>query len=458
MGKNFSDEVKFLPQAVAWACAQDVLPLERAFNGFSARSLLAIGSGGSTTAAAFLAQLHESAFGQVSRGTTPGDFLSQDRTLENAAVVLVSAEGKNQDILATAERVDFLEIPSVGVVLAGDSPLAEQCNCKGASTVIVYPMPWKKDGYLATNSLVATLILFARAYKNSTGAEFDDLDSDWLANRQKLIQDQGLVKHVLERGALAVLFGSYGRVGAIDIESKFAEAAFGSCEITDFRQFAHGRHLQLIDAERAPCFVVFSDGVEDVLCDSTLAFFPEKIPVVRLPLPSDQVKASVISVIDSILITDLIGQGLFKDPGQPFVSQAARGMHQLKVSNLFPRKKNDFPAIRRKIPLGASNVVVSDWVDAGNIFCEKLANSKIKALVCDFDGTFCNTEGRFHGLDMRLIPVIERLLRGGMTLAFASGRGDSLHNEVPSVFRLPKGGFHATSFSFCCSLSQFSMN
>ena len=31
-------------------------------------------------------------------------------------------------------------------------------------------------------------------------------------------------------------------------------------------------------------------------------------------------------------------------------------------------------------------------------------------------------------------------------------------NEVPSVVRLPKGEFHATSFSFCCSLSQISMN
>ena len=31
-------------------------------------------------------------------------------------------------------------------------------------------------------------------------------------------------------------------------------------------------------------------------------------------------------------------------------------------------------------------------------------------------------------------------------------------NAVPSVVRLPKGEFHATSFSFCCSLSQFSMN
>jgi hypothetical protein len=35
---------------------------------------------------------------------------------------------------------------------------------------------------------------------------------------------------------------------------------------------------------------------------------------------------------------------------------------------------------------------------------------------------------------------------------------ERLQDEVPPVFRLPKGGFHATSFSCCCSSSQFSKN
>lgn len=34
----------------------------------------------------------------------------------------------------------------------------------------------------------------------------------------------------------------------------------------------------------------------------------------------------------------------------------------------------------------------------------------------------------------------------------------NVQDEVPPVFRLPKGRFHATRFSCCCSLSQFSMN
>jgi hypothetical protein len=35
---------------------------------------------------------------------------------------------------------------------------------------------------------------------------------------------------------------------------------------------------------------------------------------------------------------------------------------------------------------------------------------------------------------------------------------EELKTELPPVFRLPKGGFHATSFSSGCSVSQFSMN
>jgi len=31
-------------------------------------------------------------------------------------------------------------------------------------------------------------------------------------------------------------------------------------------------------------------------------------------------------------------------------------------------------------------------------------------------------------------------------------------NELPSIFRLPKSGFHATCFSRCCCLNQVSRN
>ena len=41
---------------------------------------------------------------------------------------------------------------------------------------------------------------------------------------------------------ILVLYGAEGRIGAIDLESKFTEAALGNLHIADYRNFAHGRH------------------------------------------------------------------------------------------------------------------------------------------------------------------------------------------------------------------------
>jgi hypothetical protein len=52
---------------------------------------------------------------------------------------------------------------------------------------------------------------------------------------------------------------------------------------------------------------------------------------------------------------------------------------------------------------------------------------------------------------MSAIPILASLAEAGVRCAW-------FMIEIPSVFRLPKGGFHATSFSCCCSLSQFYKN
>ena len=47
---------------------------------------------------------------------------------------------------------------------------------------------------------------------------------------------------LLERGTLVVLHGPDTRSAAVDLESKFVEAALGDIQTADYRNFAHGRH------------------------------------------------------------------------------------------------------------------------------------------------------------------------------------------------------------------------
>lgn len=431
MGKPFSDEVNFIPQAIAWAMEQNIELLARSIGSLSKRNLIAIGSGGSSTAAVFLTQAHELAFAQLSRSATPGEFWAQPVLLDNSAVALISAEGKNRDILAAAERVAFLEIPSFALVLNEPSPLDIQCRQSSSTTVISFPMPWKKDGYLATNSLIATMVLIARAYGFQNIEGIKALDKKWLEARRESYLSQGLAKHMARRGNLAVLYGTVGKIGGIDIESKLSEAALGFCEVTDYRQFAHGRHLQLAVADDAPCFLAFRCSRDIQLCETTLTLFPPEVPVVRQELPDSFELASIVSVIDAILITEILGEAKNQDPGQPDVTSNSRAMYHLDLRELLNPAECAPAPIRRKVgkPL-LSFDQLSEWRSAGQKFCAKLAASNFKAVVCDFDGTFCNTDLRFDGMDKRLIPVLESLLRGGLIVGFATGRGDSLYHDL----------------------------
>lgn len=431
MGKKFSDEIDYIPQALSWALEQDVKLLTRSLACLSGKNLIGIGSGGSSTGAAFIASLHEASFGLVSRNTTPGEFLAHQHLLENCCAVLISAEGKNLDILAAADRVASLEMPSLALVLKPQSPLAMKCRETGLTTLASFQMPWGKDGFLATNSLIATMVLAARAYKTK-GIEFvKEIDRTWLTKRRSYLADQGLAAHMSSRESLAVLYGTVGRIGAIDMESKLSESALCACELTDYRQFAHGRHLQLAESLRAPCFLAFFSRRDRVLCDSTLALFPPEIPVVKVELPSDPIQASLVSVIDAILVTDILGQDRQRDPGQPLVSTFGRNMHVLDVNELLPPIETPPAPLWRKLRHGASRTNQShEWTTAASEFCDQLANARLKALVCDFDGTFCDTDLRFDGLDERLISQIERLARNGAVIGFATGRGDSLYYDL----------------------------
>ena len=164
MWKRFSDEIEYIPQALTWAVEQDVKILSRSLAGLSGKNLIGIGSGGSSTVAAFIALLHELTFGLVSRSTTPGEFLAHQHCMDNSCAALISAEGKNSDILAALDRVALFEMPSIALVLSRESPLVARCREMGTTTVASFQMPWEKDGFLATNSLVATMVLVARAY------------------------------------------------------------------------------------------------------------------------------------------------------------------------------------------------------------------------------------------------------------------------------------------------------
>lgn len=449
MGKRFIDELQQLPMTMQWAASQDVELLRRAIQLYSDRGLLAVGSGGSFTAAAFVADRHFRAHGRPSQAITPLEvFQVPTNAAAHAAGFLLSAEGKNHDILAAAKQLRLRACPTIGLTLRSTSPLVELSDETGAVSLATYDMPWGKDGYLATNSLVATLILLWRAY--AADAEFAaelPLLANWYLRFDQRIRRFGDIKR---SGRALVLHGTVGRIGAIDLESKLTEGALAFGQVCNFRQFAHGRHLQLSPLSEPVSVVSFStEG--DPLAAETIRLLPKDAePVLDVALPRiSDAAAEIAGVLAAMVITRAWATEDI-DPGQPAVMQFGRDLHALDVSILVSHDLPPTPAILRKQFSGDPPEVV---IEHARSYVKRLQTARLRLLVFDFDGTLCDTVKRFEGLDSGIATELTRLARGGVHLALATGRGTKLRkvlqDKLPAdVWPMITMGCYSGSFIF----------
>ncbi|MGD5648131.1 hypothetical protein QUS91_22645, partial [Xanthomonas citri pv. citri] len=99
-------------------------------------------------------------------------------------------------------------------------------------------------------------------------------------------------EHLWGRSTTVVLHSPNARVGAIDLESKFTEAAIGNLHYADWRNFAHGRHHWLAKRRRESAIIALI-GDDEPLAERTLALIPDDIPVSRLRLPGPPEAASL---------------------------------------------------------------------------------------------------------------------------------------------------------------------
>ena len=161
---HYEGELAQLGDSYAAACAADIETLKLAIASTAEASMIGVGSGGSFTVASLLCSLHEAYTGRVSRPSTPLEIICTPALAASSPVFLVSAEGKNPDIVEALERSRRFSSRTVHVLTnRQDSPLMAHVQALPGVKPYVFELT-KKDGYLATNSLLLDAVLVARAY------------------------------------------------------------------------------------------------------------------------------------------------------------------------------------------------------------------------------------------------------------------------------------------------------
>ncbi len=347
---HYEEELAELRHSYAAACAADIAPLKLAIASTAEASMIGVGSGGSFTVASLLCSLHEAYTGRVSRPSTPLEIICSPALASSSPVFLISAEGKNPDIVEALERARRFSSRTVHVLTnRQDSPLMQHVQALPGVKPYVFELA-KKDGYLATNSLLLDAVLVARAYGELNGRPEpmppdmsalrvgDQTVDDWLTDAQPFIEE------AVRRGALTVIYSPLLRSIATDLESKLSEGALLHTQLADLRSYAHGRHLWLAQRPEECAILALVEPSLSPLWESMRGKFPAGIPTLTMPLAGSDPVHLIAGLVAQMHLVAAIGRQLGKDPGRPDVPSYGREIHYANLRDVIPLPEAAGPA------------------------------------------------------------------------------------------------------------------
>ena len=430
MGKPFKEELKKLSETIRWAEQQDVTRLAQfLFAENKQIPLVCIGSGGSLSACHYAVQLYQHRNGVLAQAMTPLQLMYAGyNIIRSSKLLFLSASGKNKDILSAIKYgVKYNETGMMSLTLRKNNPTEELLEQYPKVQRWCENIPTEKDGFLATNSLLATFTLLCKAACASkyqvSRFKLNDLQPETFNLNLSVIQ------------TFIVMYGATGEPVAWDIESKLTEAALGSALLSDYRNFGHGRHHWFDKRGENSCIIALVTPVERELAYKTIGCLPKSVPVIYIETELDGPQASIDMLLKAFRFVNDLGEARGIDPGKPGVPGYGRLLYNLnyyKLTNrILPVEKTLDVAVLRKLGIaGRENVPL--WMyysESCQRFVRQLNRGRFTTVAFDYDGTLSASDrkSRFtNGLCDEIRDALMPLLENGVQIVVATGRGKSV--------------------------------
>ncbi len=441
---HYDEELAQLGDSYTAARVADIEALKLAIASTAEASMIGVGSGGSFTVASLLCSLHEAYTGRVSRPSTPLEIICTPALAASSPVFLVSAEGKNPDIVEALERSRRFSSRTVHVLTnRQDSPLMTHVQALPGVRSYVFELA-KKDGYLATNSLLLDAVLVARAYgeldgrRQSIPADITALQIGERRVQEWLVSAQPFIAEAVRRGALTVVYSPLLRAIAIDLESKLSEGALMHVQLADLRSYAHGRHLWLAQRPQECAILGLIEPSLGKLWDGMRSKFPSDIPTLTMPLAGADPVHLIAGLVAQMHLVAAVGRELGVDPGRPEVPTYGRELHYANLRDVIPlpllagsaEEQSKYEVLGAHWPSQRDHAAMRR---AATAFAETLRAQRFKAVVFDYDGTLCGSQSTDGRPPLSVVEHLVRLARAGIVVGIASGRGGSIQTCLQEV-------------------------
>jgi len=395
LGKPFKDELLDIPNTLHTTFCEPLhFTLKELIESIWPFPLLVVGSGGSLSGAHFIARLHEQATGHVAKAINPLELMLSTLQPSQHAILFVTANGNNRDIINSFQIAIEKEFAAVGIVCAsiGSKLVVKAKKYLTNIHCFEFTNPSGKDGFVAVNSLLSTCVLMGRGY-GLLAASQESITH--IINRKDNF-DPEILKVILERQSIVVLGGEWSWPAVLDMESKFSEVGLGNVLISDLRNFGHGRHNWFDKKGLESALLVLATPPLAKLAEKTLSYLPTKYPSMVIKSSFTGPLAGIDLLTQVFYFVHEAGKRIPIDPGKPRVPEYGSKIYHITFSPLSKIRKQKLSKetwIERKSRvLNTSPSSIEPFLDN---FLSGFKNTMFSGIVFDYDGTLCDSTERF---------------------------------------------------------------
>lgn len=439
----FSEKLDSLPGTLDELRSFDASGMANALAGGARRHAVAIGSGGSAVAAEYLARCRETLGLGPTTVRTPMGAVLDESALTGSDVWLFSAGGDNPDAVATCRAAFDRRARAVHLVTRSPRGAAADLIGRWGGTVHLVPVSDRKDGYLATHSILAMMVGLLLSCDMVSGELagnpqlLDVVASRLVDMRDAAVRDARSAALTGVRRGDTVMVVSDARLAAASVllDTSIWEACLCHVQSTDFRNFAHGRHGWLHHRADETVMAALTGGDSAGAWSAIDGLLPPSLRRIAMDYGACGRLENVLAVIDGLGLVEAIGSAVGIDPGKPGIGEFGRPIYEGRSLAELAEK---LPAnVRHK---RAAIAKADSWDGGGDPLhvvgdarLRALAEARIGGAVMDYDGTVVTTDGRYGPPDPQIVEELVRLHGLGLRIGFATGRGGSAGEELRKV-------------------------
>jgi len=439
----FTAKLDTLPATLDLFQGFDYGPLAVSLTDGARRHALSIGSGGSAIAAEYLARCRDTLGLGPTTVQTPMQLVSDHHDLSETDLWLFSAGADNPDAAAASQAALDRKARKVNLVTRNPDGSAARIVERRGGIVHVVPIADPKDGYLATHSLMSSVVALLLACDGASRDPRGAIDLlDGIAARLTKMRDPARRASTVGRFASlrrsdTVVIAGDPQLKSLSVllDTSIWEASLCHVQTTDFRNLAHGRHGWLHHRQDETLVLALTGSDTRATWAAIDLLLP---PALRRDVVDERSCGrldNALAMIDGLGIIEAMGTVLGIDPGKPGIGEFGRAIYDDRsladLAQALP------PHVRHK----RAAIAKSDSQDPADDPLHVIGRERLRALaeadiggaVFDYDGTIVTTAGRYSAPDQEIADELIRLHEAGLMIGFATGRGGSAGEELRKI-------------------------